>query len=87
MMSRVIYDKSLQWMQRPSEFDRDHQAVLLACSEKDKIWTTYHQLYKRSGLEEKILSKSIHELLIVGAIILNQDTKDRSIFALRERLK
>ena len=52
----------LQWLQRQSEFDRDHRAIMLACSREKYLWTSYSTLAKRSGLDSEVLEKELKYL-------------------------
>ena len=86
MSSETKYLMDLEWMQRPSEFDRDHQAIMLACSRKQWLWTTYGYLLKVAGMGERGLNTRLKELVESRCIYLHKNDEGRLFFALRERI-
>ena len=79
----------LQWLKRQSEFDRDHQAIMLACSRAKYLWTSYSVIEKRSGLGPQELHDTLHYLCKIGIlfIYITEDKPRRVFFALRERVE
>jgi len=85
-MSKHLYDTSLQWFQRHCEFDRDHQAVMLACSRAKYLWSSYSHIKKACGLTTDNLRGVLHELTSMNVLHLHQH-KSQTFFALRERVE
>ena len=81
------YLTDLQWMKRPSEFDRDHHAVMLACSRKEWIWTSWEQMKRQAGLAENYLKVVIRELTQYQIIAHSRNEEGKLFFCLRERLE
>ena len=79
-------DIKLQWMKRMAEFDRDHLAILMKCSYKNRPWVTYSELAK-IGINENNLKDEIAYLLSIKVLLLRVDTKSNYYFALRERFE
>ncbi len=79
----------LHWLQRQSEFDRDHQVIMLACSREKYLWTSYSTIEKRSGLSDKTLHDTLHYLCKIGVlyVYITDDKPRRVFFALRERMQ
>ena len=80
----------LQWLQRQSEFDRDHRAIMLACSREKYLWTSYSTLAKRSGLDSEVLEKELKYLCQCGVLYIyvsEEEDLRRVLFALRERVE
>ena len=82
-------EQGLQWLKRQSEFDRDHQAVMLACSRERYLWTGYSTIEKRSGLRDQDLHDTLHYLCRIGIlyIFITEDKPRKVFFALRERIE
>ena len=85
-MSKHSYDTTLQWFQRHSEFDRDHKAVMLACSEEEWEWVSYGRISRRSGLPSGVVRKVLHQLTLMN-VLLMQISQGKTYFALRERIE
>ena len=81
--------QGLQWLKRPSEFDRDHQVILLACSREKYLWSSYTLLERKCGLKEERLDDQLHYLCKIGVlyIYISEDEPRRVFFALRERVE
>lgn len=79
----------LQWLKRQSEFDRDHQVIMLACSREKYLWTSYSLIEKRAGLGDQDLHDTLHYLCKIGIlyIYISEDKPRRVFFALRERVE
>tara|TARA_B110000438_G_scaffold4329_2_gene4340 strand:+ start:228 stop:530 length:303 start_codon:yes stop_codon:yes gene_type:complete len=86
-MSSTQYETDLEWQVRHAEFERDHQAILLGCSRKRWMWTTWNKLIKTTGLTENNLLSRTQELASCGALIIRKDNDGRVLLALKERLK
>ena len=82
-------EQGLQWLKRQSEFDRDHQAIMLACSRERYLWTSYSTIEKRSGLSDQDLHATLHYLCKIGIlyIFITEDKPRKVFFALRERIE
>tara|TARA_Y100001973_G_scaffold106779_1_gene187526 strand:- start:6513 stop:6800 length:288 start_codon:yes stop_codon:yes gene_type:complete len=76
----------LEWMDRTSEFERDQQAVMLACSRRTLMWVTENQLKFHSGLQGQALFDATEPLVELGIIHQFEDA-DGVYFTLNERLE
>ena len=79
-------DIQLEWMRRTSEFDRDHLAILIKCSHKNRVWITYGELAK-IGINEDTLKNELAYLLSIRVLLYRVDKSSNSYFALRERIE
>ena len=81
--------RGLQWLRRPSEFDRDHQVVMLACSRAKYLWSSYNLLERKCALSEETLDDQLQYLCKIGIlyIYVSDDEARRIFFALRERIE
>jgi hypothetical protein len=86
MNKETKYLTNLQWMQRPSEFDRDHHAVMLACSRKAFVWTSWTQMKRQAGLAPNYLKVVLKELHNYCIIAHSKNENGMPYFALYERL-
>ena len=87
MRAGNIYDRKLQWVQRPDEFDRDEKAIILACSRVNHLWSTYGSIAKQSGLDSEVLYKELLNLLSNNILKIAFDENMEPVFSLRERLE
>ena len=88
-MNREDIAKGLQWIKRPSEFDRDHQAIMAVCSREQYLWTSYEHLHRKAGINREVLDDQLQYLCKLGALLIyvSDDKPDRRVlFALRERV-
>ncbi|MAS82794.1 MAG: hypothetical protein CMF45_08895 [Legionellales bacterium] len=85
-MGKTEYEADLEWQRRYAEFERDHLAILLGCSRKRWMWTTWNRLVKTTGLTEENLLQRAKELGECGAVVIRKDNEGRVLIALRERL-
>mgnify|MGYP007032447264 FL=1 len=81
--------QGLQWLKRPSEFDRDHQVIMLACSRDKYLWASYPLLERKCGMSEENLDDQLQYLCKIGVlyIYISDDEPRRVFFALRERVE
>ena len=80
-------DTKLQWMKRMCEFDRDHLAIMMKCSYKNRPWISYSELSK-IGINEDDLKEALGYLLSIRVLLCKVDGKTHScVFGLRERFK
>ena len=89
-MNKEDIAQGLQWMKRPTEFDRDHMAIMLVCSREKYLWTSYDHLRRKCGLEEEVLDSQLQYLCKLGALLIyvSDDKENRRVlFALRERVE
>lgn len=83
--NKTKYFSDLEWQNRHSEFDRDHQVILLACSRKRWTWTSLEYIQTKLHMEPDSIGKAIDDLIKCQAIIAVRNDR-RTYFALVERL-
>ena len=81
------YQQNLEWINRSQEFERDQKAIILSCSLRNKIWTKYAHIEKKSGLSKPVLFDQLVYLIKINVIKLKVDQNKEILFALRERLE
>ena len=89
-MNREDIAQGLQWMKRPTEFDRDHMAIMLTCSREQYLWTSYDHLRRKCGLPEEVLDEQLQYLCKCGVLFIfvsEEEPQRRVLFALRERVE